>query len=83
MSTIDPAFPVVMEQGGYVQAPGLTKREYFAAAAMLGMLNHGTKDDSDIPLRAVVIADRMIEALTFEPVPVIATIKTKKKIKKL
>ena len=47
---------------------GLTKREYFAAMAMQGMMSYGFDDDNfwpfaDIPKNAVIMADNLIEAL--------------------
>lgn len=44
------------------EVPGLTKREYFAAMAMQGMLNTSWHID-DVPKKAVQMADTLINAL--------------------
>lgn len=61
---------------GYGEADGLTKREYFAAIAMQGLLAGETLVDEDDPLRlrpvqewaaaAVTHADALIAALNRE-----------------
>ncbi len=60
--------PVMDERGGYVgQAGGLTKREYFAAMAMQGILAHPNTPSEvsfrDVTLQAVTMADVLIEEL--------------------
>ena len=50
--------------GGYYSHKGLTKREYFAAKAMQGMLLHDRGEG--IALDAVAMADALIEALNKE-----------------
>jgi hypothetical protein len=42
---------------------GLTKREYFAAMAMIGLLANKFSPGSDYNVWAVEIADRLIEKL--------------------
>ena len=47
------------------QTPGLTKREYFAALAMQGMLSNGTFEmvNKEITEKAIAISDALIEEL--------------------
>ncbi len=57
----DPAYPT---NGDY--APGLTKREYFAAATLQGIVAnsyHRCLSDKEVAERAVSLADALIEAL--------------------
>jgi len=56
----DPAFPV--SPSDYSAKHGLTKREYFAAMAMQGLLADG-KRSSDIFESSVNFADMLIEKL--------------------
>lgn len=42
---------------------GLTKREYFAAKAMQGLLATGNYNDNDIAYYAVSVADAVLEEL--------------------
>lgn len=72
--SIDCAFPVIVNRELY---PGLTKREYFAAAALQGLLANsyskpGTQPLSEAPIKvfgesAVRLADALIEALNQKP----------------
>jgi hypothetical protein len=43
-------------------APGLTKREYFAAAALAGLVADGIPK-TDVAQFAVIVADSLIDAL--------------------
>lgn len=54
-----PAYPAETDQKYYL---GLTKREYFAAIAMQGMLAHGRTQDG-IPEKSVQIADALLAEL--------------------
>lgn len=65
----DSAFPL---QSPFASDPdfGLTKREEFAKAAMIGLLSKGMttsteQDHEKIGIRAVEIADKLIEALNY------------------
>jgi hypothetical protein len=51
----EPAFPVATNAG-------LTKREYFAAAALAGLVADGIRK-SDVADFAVLVADQLIDAL--------------------
>jgi hypothetical protein len=53
----DPAFP---ERDGDLR--GLTKREYFAAAALAGLVADGVAK-TDAAEFAVIVADQLIDAL--------------------
>lgn len=60
--------------GDHVQFHGLTKREYFAGLAMIGMtrrFNESLLDDDDvadrIAKRSVLMADALIEQLNKRP----------------
>lgn len=57
----DPAFPV--SPADYSAKHGLTKREYFAAMAMQGMLANGSGDSSAVCSVAMWHADALIEKL--------------------
>ena len=59
------AFPYVTPGiADYSVCPGLTKREYFAALAMRGLINACDPDDrDDIVERAVKFADALFEEL--------------------
>lgn len=62
--TTDPAFPV-MSPGG-CQYSGLTKREYFAALAMQGLLSSDNLlvfPSSDVAKMAIDCADELIKSL--------------------
>lgn len=64
----DAAMPYNHEQddGSFISDPGLTKREFFAAAALQGLLANRSITDCEmyppinIPERAVVLADALI-----------------------
>ncbi len=62
----DPAFPIQFfyhPDVQYESCPGITKREYFAAAALTGLLA-GSKhavDSKDFAISSFEIADAMIE----------------------
>lgn len=57
-SANEPAFPFFNDENLY---PGITKREYFAAMAMQGMLSYiGSLHYESISERAYQIADAMI-----------------------
>ena len=72
----DAAFPQTVETSEKIfHTKGLTKREYFAAMAMQGMVSNGCfiDIDKDYPFEArsktcILIADALIEALN-EPQP--------------
>ena len=55
----DTAFP----DHDYSSQTGLTKREYFSALAMQGLLAEGGMDYDCIPSRAVKFADALITKL--------------------
>ncbi len=57
----EPAFPVLLP----TIYPGLTKREYFAARAMQGMLAnpHDQEEWSELVKSAAKVADQQLEAL--------------------
>ena len=58
----DCSFPVIA--GNYLVDSGLTKREYFAAMAMQGLLSHyGTSYSVQNTMEAVYMADALIEEL--------------------
>ena len=64
----DPAFPIVSSTGdprdGVYCANGLTKREYFAAKAMQGLLaDPSISEITGIAETAVTLADMLIAAL--------------------
>ena len=60
MSYDNSAFPRKIGE----QAPGLTKREYFAAKALQGILSDHTRSlGKDIAIDAVKMADHLIKAL--------------------
>ena len=40
ISTGGPAFPHIVPPGGFIDQPGMTLRDYFAAKAMQGYLTH-------------------------------------------
>ena len=55
---------LVHDENGSCTHLGLTKREYFAAMAMQGMLTyHRTKSEADLARWAVDQADALIKAL--------------------
>ena len=63
-----PAFPSegIKTERGYTSAPGLSIRDYFAAAALTGMLasettdSEGTYSDSGAAQRAYNLADALL-----------------------
>lgn len=57
----DPAFPV--SPADYSAKHGLTKREYFAAMAMQGLLANGSRGSSGVCSVAMWYADALIEKL--------------------
>lgn len=57
----DPINPIYNE--GYLVKEGLSKREYFAAQAMIGLLANNYSILSDIPTESVELADKLIEEL--------------------
>lgn len=63
----EPAFPV--ESGATNGAPyaGLTKREYFAAAALAGLVADGIPKQ-DAAAFAVLVADGLIDSLNAPPI---------------
>ena len=69
----DPAYPVTDYTGDYpITEPGLTKREYFAALSMQGLITRGYEGGQSIPQDimaswAVGAADALIAALNEEP----------------
>lgn len=64
----DPAYPVGHAEGmaSLANRPGLTKREYFAALAMQGLLAYygGEIPDERIGPRSLVYADLLIAELS-------------------
>ena len=52
-----------------MREPGLSKREYFAAAAMQGYLAEGSYTRQEVAIRSVEIADAVIQRLYENPVP--------------
>lgn len=67
MTTVwdDSAFPV-FDSDGFPSDNGLTKREYFAAIALQGLLAGGKYFDVMAPVKAVELADSLIEKLNRE-----------------
>lgn len=67
----EPAYPIVLPEGVGINTysdPGLTKREYFAAMAMQGMMTSmgqlsAHPSEYGIGKQAVAIADDLIRAL--------------------
>ncbi|MDW0189342.1 MAG: hypothetical protein QOA70_06790 [Nitrososphaeraceae archaeon] len=61
-----PAYPIRSDEGGYNQN-GLTKREYFAAMAMQGLLSQTARYDSNMILSltgdAIEFADELLKQL--------------------
>ncbi len=64
-----PAYPVTA--GNQVYATGMTKREYFAASALVGLMNDcsGYYRPEHAATQAVEFADALIAALAKEPKP--------------
>jgi hypothetical protein len=59
-----PAFPLISDEG-YIINAGLTKREYFAAMAMQGLLSdYESESIEDYSKYAVQLADALIEELS-------------------
>lgn len=56
----------MQENDKYKFHRGLTKREYFAAMALNGLLSNNIDDGSDIVKSAVYYADSLIEKLNAE-----------------
>lgn len=51
-----------------VQLPGLTKKEYFSAMAMIGLLsNNGSQTDPFIVRRSIYLADELLKQLNTNP----------------
>ena len=75
MNDNEPAFPqtintnfTTIDQNGYITLDketvgGLTKREYFAAKAMQGLLANGEEFSSNVAGSAVWYADQLIKEL--------------------
>jgi hypothetical protein len=63
----DPVFPVA--DWGACQLPGMTKREYFAAMAMQGIIAQmpHAQEASEIARQSVVCADALLAELAKEP----------------
>jgi hypothetical protein len=61
-----PAFPIVTS-AGFGTAPGLTKREYFAAVALQGLLAFEPASINVIVPDAVEYADALLAALERKP----------------
>jgi len=59
-------YPISPKEGSWEQELGMTKREYFAAKAMQGLLAGGFNIHEDAAGTAVVFADQLIEALANE-----------------
>ncbi|MBD2568352.1 hypothetical protein [Anabaena lutea] len=60
----DGIFPLVDSGGNYIDAEfGLTKREYFAAMAMQGLIIQNEYFPHSIPTKAVELANELIKAL--------------------
>jgi len=60
----NPAFPLISDEG-YVINAGLTKREYFAAMALQGLLaKYGSDYQVQITKDAIYWADALIEELS-------------------
>jgi len=63
----DSAFPIFDDDANYfTKNQGLTKREYFAAMALQGLLNVPFVDESyldEIPKMAIELADNLIREL--------------------
>lgn len=69
MDKHNPAFPVVIPNAAidFDVTPGLTKREFFAAMAMVGYLADGSTDSrSSIGLDSVLMADQLMKNLRWE-----------------
>lgn len=62
---VDPAFGFGLQLGdkSTFVSPGLTKREYFAAMAMQGMIASAKVNIDHIPNLSVFYSDALIEAL--------------------
>jgi hypothetical protein len=59
-----PAFPLISDEG-YIINAGLTKREYFAAMALQGLLSdYESESIEDYSKYAVQLADALIEELS-------------------
>ena len=59
-----PAFPLISDEG-YIINAGLTKREYFAAMALQGLLaNSNIQLDGASANTAILFADALIEELS-------------------
>ncbi|BAZ31168.1 hypothetical protein NIES4074_36400 [Cylindrospermum sp. NIES-4074] len=56
--------PVYDENGTHISDSGLTKREYFAAFALLGILASRKCPDKDAAAKAVTLADDLIAKLS-------------------
>lgn len=56
-------FPISPKEGAWEQELGMTKREYFAAKAMQGLLSGGFNMYEDVAGTAVDFADQLINAL--------------------
>lgn len=55
-----------ISQPDMVQYDGLTKREYFAALAMQGLISINNWSDDRIAQKSVEMSDKLIEALNKE-----------------
>lgn len=64
---ISPAFPVHDETHMYTSSTGITTMDYFAAAAMQGLLAHGSDlDFDDLADLAYLMARKMLESKSIE-----------------
>lgn len=61
----DAVFPYNSEQddGSFIGEPGLTKREYFAATILQGIIASGKCLIMDAPKKAVALADELVRTL--------------------
>jgi hypothetical protein len=58
-----PAFPLISDEG-YIINAGLTKREYFAAMALQGLVTKNNNEYDYCVISAVKFADALIEELS-------------------
>jgi hypothetical protein len=59
-----PAFPFREQdgEGGYERFPGMSLRDYFAAAAMQGLLANASEVNDELAAEAFMAADAMLAA---------------------
>jgi hypothetical protein len=60
-----PAFPFREQdgEGGYERFPGMSLRDYFAAAALQGLLANASEVNDELAAEAFMAADAMLAAL--------------------